>query len=222
MVVSLFSAASARSLLSLRGGTIALESEDQKSLYSLGCNVGRQIGDLDCFSHEEIDIILFGMRDTLTRVEPRVNLMEYMPKVAALFKARQDAHIKKVEEASKEALEAAAKEDGAVVTASGLVIKTLQEGEGDSPTIDSTVRVHYTGRLSDGTVFDSSIPRGEPTEFPLSGVVKGWQEGIALMKPGGKAKLTLPAELGYGDEGQSTIPPKATLIFEVELLAIVN
>merc|ERR1711939_143532 len=105
---------------------------------------------------------------------------------------------------------------GAVTTASGLVIKTLTEGEGESPTADSTVRVHYEGTLPDGSTFDSSLKRGEPVEFKLTDVVKGWQEGIAMMKPGGKAKLTLPAELGYGDAGKSIIPPKAVLIFEVE------
>ena len=189
---------------------------------ALGCNVGRQIGDLDCFPGDEIDYILMGVKDTLTHSEPAVNLMEYLPKVAALFQLRQDAHLAKIEAASTEALAAAAKEKGAVTTASGLVIKTLKEGEGESPTAESTVRVHYSGTLPDGREFDSSIKRGEPVEFKLTDVVEGWQEGIPMMKPGGKAKLTVPAELGYGDAGKATIPPKATLVFEVELLAVVS
>ena len=78
------------------------------------------------------------------------------------------------------------------------------------------------GKLPEGSVFDSSISRGEPVEFPLNAVVAGWQEGLQLMKPGGKAKLTIPADLGYGDAGKATIPPKATLIFDVELIAIVK
>ena len=102
------------------------------------------------------------------------------------------------------------------------MIKHLKEGDGDSPGASSVVRVHYTGTLPDGSVFDSSVKRGEPVEFPLNAVVAGWTEGIQLMKVGGKAKLTIPAALGYGDAGKATIPPKATLIFEVELLDIVS
>ena len=191
-----------------------------KTLYALGCNVGRQVGDLDCFSSNEIDMILVGLKDTLIKAEEQVNLMEYLPKVAEVFKERSDAHLAKVEAASAEALAQASKESGAITTDSGLVIKHLKEGDGESPTATSTVRVHYTGTLADGSTFDSSVKRGMPLEFELPNVVQGWQEGIAMMKVGGKAKLTLPAALGYGDQGKSTIPPNSTLIFEVELLAI--
>ena len=164
------SVASARSLLSMRGGAVSLDSDDAKSLYALGCNVGRQVGDLDCFSPDEIDNILLGVKDTLTRKESQVELMEYLPKVAKLFKERQEAHHKHIEAAGKAALAAAAEEEGAVTTESGLVYKSLQEGEGESPSADSTVRVHYTGSLPDGTfadadaelTFDSSLKRGEP------------------------------------------------------------
>ena len=144
----------------------------------------------------------------------------HMPKVKDLFEERQKVHLAKIEAKSLEALANAAKEKGATATASGLVIKTLKEGDGESPTINSKVRVHYTGTLADGTTFDSSVKRGEPVEFALKDVVQGWQEGIVMMKAGGKAKLTIPAALGYGEEGKSLIPPKATLIFEVELLAV--
>ena len=95
-----------------------------------------------------------------------------------------------------------------------------QAGEGESPTAADKVRVHYEGRLINGNVFDSSIARGQPLEFPLNGVIKGWTEGLQLMKPGGKAKLTIPYNLAYGDAGSGPIPPKATLIFDVELIAV--
>jgi FKBP-type peptidyl-prolyl cis-trans isomerase FkpA len=118
-------------------------------------------------------------------------------------------------------LAAAAKEPNAKVTASGLVIRTVTEGKGEQPTAASTVKVHYKGTFPDGKEFDSSYKRGEPIEFPLNRVIKCWTEGVAMMKVGGKAKLTCPSTIAYGANGAgSTIPPNATLVFEVELLAI--
>lgn len=139
-----------------------------------------------------------------------------------LFKARQAAYIAKVVEDGQTALAAAAAEVGAIKTDSGLVIRMLREGDGASPSASDTVKVHYEGTLTNGHVFDSTHQRGAPVEFPLGAVVTGWQEGIQMMKVGGKVVLTLPPELGYGDEGKAVIPPKATLTFEVELLAIVD
>ncbi|MEN9358568.1 MAG: hypothetical protein RL095_103 [Verrucomicrobiota bacterium] len=108
-----------------------------------------------------------------------------------------------------------------ITTASGLKIEHLVTGAGPSPKANSVVVVHYTGWLADGSKFDSSLDRGAPAEFPLSGVIKGWTEGLQLMKLGGKAKLTLPASLGYGARGAGgLIPPNATLVFEVELIDI--
>ena len=116
---------------------------------------------------------------------------------------------------------AAAKEAGAVVTASGLVYLSLKDGTGASPTANDKVKVHYRGTFPDGKEFDSSYKRGEPIEFPLSGVIKCWTEGVQRMKLGGKAKLTCPAAIAYGARGAGgVIPPNATLLFEVELLAI--
>ena len=105
-------------------------------------------------------------------------------------------------------------------TASGLIFKELTAGTGASPKATDRVKVHYHGSLIDGTVFDSSVERGEPVTFALDQVVKGWTEGLQMMKVGGKAKLTIPPELAYGPGGRSGIPPNATLIFEVELLGI--
>ena len=116
---------------------------------------------------------------------------------------------------------AAAKETGAVVTASGLVYLSLKDGTGASPAASDKVKVHYRGTFPDGKEFDSSYKRGEPIEFPLSGVIKCWTEGVQRMKVGGKAKLTCPAAIAYGARGAGgVIPPNATLLFEVELLAI--
>ena len=106
-------------------------------------------------------------------------------------------------------------------TASGLQIETLKEGTGATPKATDTVKVHYTGKLLDGTVFDSSVERGQPAEFPLSGVIPGWTEGLHLMKVGEKARLVIPPQLAYGSAGAPPqIPPNATLVFEVELLDI--
>jgi FKBP-type peptidyl-prolyl cis-trans isomerase FkpA len=118
-------------------------------------------------------------------------------------------------------LAAAAKEPGATVTTSGLVIRTIKEGNGTQPTASSTVKVHYKGSFPDGKEFDSSYKRGEPIEFPLSGVIKCWTEGVALMRVGGAAKLTCPSSIAYGARGAGgVIPPNATLVFEVELLGV--
>ncbi|MBQ4394126.1 MAG: FKBP-type peptidyl-prolyl cis-trans isomerase [Paludibacteraceae bacterium] len=111
--------------------------------------------------------------------------------------------------------------DGVKVTESGLQYEVLVEGKGPKPTAEQTVKVHYEGTLIDGTVFDSSYQRGEPIEFPLNGVIKGWTEGLQLMPVGSKYKLYIPYELGYGERGAGqSIPPYAALIFTVELLEI--
>ena len=116
---------------------------------------------------------------------------------------------------------AAAKEAGAVVTASGLVYRSLKDGSGASPAATDKVKVHYRGTFPDGKEFDSSYKRNEAIEFPLNGVIKCWTEGVQRMKVGGKAKLTCPAAIAYGERGAGgVIPPNATLLFEVELLAI--
>jgi FKBP-type peptidyl-prolyl cis-trans isomerase FkpA len=122
---------------------------------------------------------------------------------------------------SDPALAAAAKETGAVVTPSGLVYRSMKDGSGASPGPTDTVKVHYRGTFPDGREFDSSFKRGEPIEFPLNRVIKCWTEGVQRMKVGGKAKLSCPAVIAYGERGAGdVIPPNATLQFEVELLAI--
>ena len=119
------------------------------------------------------------------------------------------------------ALATAAKEASATVTKSGLVYRSLKDGTGASPAASDKVKVHYKGTFPDGKEFDSSYKRNEPTEFPLNGVIPCWTEGVQLMKVGGKAKLTCPSAIAYGARGAGgVIPPNATLVFEIELLAI--
>lgn len=123
--------------------------------------------------------------------------------------------------ASDATLDAAAKEAGATVTASGLVYRSLKDGTGDSPKASDRVKVNYRGMFPDGREFDSSYQRNQATEFPLNGVIPCWTEGVQRMKVGGQAKLTCPAKIAYGQRGAGgVIPPNATLVFEVELLGI--
>jgi FKBP-type peptidyl-prolyl cis-trans isomerase FkpA len=125
-------------------------------------------------------------------------------------------------QAQADPLKAAAAEAGALTTDTGLVYRSLKDGTGPSPTAADSVKVHYRGTLPDGKEFDSSIKRGQPAEFPLGRVIKCWTEGVQRMKVGGKARLTCPAAIAYGERGTpgGPIPPNATLIFEVELLGI--
>jgi len=114
-----------------------------------------------------------------------------------------------------------AQKEGVTVTNSGLQYKVLEEGTGRQPSASDVVEVHYTGTLVDGTKFDSSRDRDETIEFPLSGVIPGWTEGVQLMKEGARYEFTIPSDLGYGERGAGgVIPPNATLIFDVELIAV--
>jgi FKBP-type peptidyl-prolyl cis-trans isomerase len=114
------------------------------------------------------------------------------------------------------------KKAGVIITGSGLQYEVISEGTGAKPAETDTVRVNYEGTFIDGEVFDSSYSRGEPTEFPLNGVIPGWTEGIQLMREGAKYKFYIPSDLGYGPQGTGPIPPYSPLIFEVELLSIVK
>jgi FKBP-type peptidyl-prolyl cis-trans isomerase len=114
------------------------------------------------------------------------------------------------------------KKAGVIITGSGLHYEVLSEGSGPKPAATDTVRVHYHGTFTDGSVFDRSRDRGDPAEFPLNGVIPGWTEGIQLMSVGSSYKFYIPSELGYGPEGAGPIPPYSPLIFEVELLGIVQ
>jgi FKBP-type peptidyl-prolyl cis-trans isomerase FkpA len=169
----------------------------------------------------ELELVKQGMTDAVTGKKPAVEIEAYNPKVQALANARRNAQGEKLAAEANAFVEKAAKEKGAVKTASGLIYLAQKEGSGSSPAASDKVKVHYNGTLVNGVVFDSSYKRGQPIEFPLNGVIKCWTEGLQMMKPGGKARLICPPEIAYGDRGAGgAIPPKATLVFDVELLEV--
>ncbi|MCB1888393.1 MAG: FKBP-type peptidyl-prolyl cis-trans isomerase [Rhodocyclaceae bacterium] len=197
-------------------------SEDEKTLYALGQLVARQTAVFN-LTADELATVQQGWRDATTGADSAVDIEAYGPKVNELAKARRADAAKVTAEKGKAVVDAAAAEKGAVRAESGFVYLPLQEGSGAQPGGSDVVKVHYRGTLPDGTEFDSSYSRNEPTTFPLDGVIKCWTQGVAMMKVGGKARLTCPADTAYGDRGAgNVIPPGATLIFEVELLEVVG
>jgi len=199
-----------------------LETEDQKSLYSLGVLMSQN---LEAFglSPEELQIVERGLTDGALKRDLLVEQDKMQDRVRAFIKARQEREAAAEKEASKAFLEAAAKEKGAVKTESGMIITEIKAGTGESPKATDTVKVDYTGKLRDGTVFDSSVERGKPATFPLNRVIPCWTEGLQRMKVGGKSKLVCPSDIAYGDRGRPPkIKPGAALVFDVELLEIVS
>jgi len=198
---------------------VTLETEDQKTLYALGLWMGGQVKVFN-LTPEELALVKKGLDDSVAGTKPQVEFTAYQQKLNELAQARRAAGATATKTKGKEYLDAAAKEAGATVLPSGVVYKTIKPGTGASPAATATVKVHYHGKLPDGTVFDSSVDRGQPTEFALNGVIPCWTEGVQKMKVGEKARLVCPPEVAYGDGGQGPIPPGSTLDFEVELLEI--
>jgi len=205
-------------------GAAELKTEDEKTLYALGLILGKNACAPLKPTEAELAIILRGLGDAATGKTPAVPLETYGPKVQAFVQGRMAAAAQTAsgpeKEKGKAYAEQAAKEAGAVRTPTGLVFQSLSPGKGKAPTASDSVKVHYRGTLIDGTEFDSSIKRGQPVDFALANVIPCWTEGLQLMKAGGKAKLVCPSDIAYGDRGQNGIPPGATLVFEVELLAV--
>jgi len=208
-------------------------SQQDTISYCIGLDMGSRFKEMDVALTPEM--ILKGINDGLSGAEPSMSEEEMQAAMLAFQKemmakqremmAKQQEEMKKQGEKNKEEGEkflAENKEkEGVKTTDSGLQYIILEEGEGEAPSAGDTVKVHYKGTLLDGTVFDSSYDRGQPATFPLNGVIKGWTEGLQLIKKGGKAKLFIPSDLAYGPRGAGKdIGPDATLIFEVELLDI--
>lgn len=199
---------------------VELETEDQKTLYAIGLAMAQQIGPFS-LSEEELTLVQQGLLDGVLKKEEKVNLQEYGPKIQTFAQARATAAAELEKVASAEFLTSKAAEEGFMKSDSGLLYQEITAGTGESPAATDTVKVHYHGTLRDGTVFDSSVDRGQPAQFPLNQVIGCWTEGVQKMKVGGKAKLVCPPDIAYGERGAPpNIPGGAALVFEVELLEI--
>jgi FKBP-type peptidyl-prolyl cis-trans isomerase FkpA len=198
-------------------------SEDEKAIMAFGAAVGQQLAQqvkaLN-LSPAELEILKKGLTASLAGEKPQYDMQQYGSRLQARAEKQSAAAAAPAKEMSAAFRDKAAAEPGALRMPSGLIYKTITAGKGPSPTAKDVVRVHYHGTLPDGKVFDSSIQRGQPIEFPLSNVIPCWTEGLQRMKVGEKAKLVCPSELAYGDRANGSIPPGSTLVFEVELLGI--
>jgi FKBP-type peptidyl-prolyl cis-trans isomerase FkpA/FKBP-type peptidyl-prolyl cis-trans isomerase FklB len=196
-----------------------LTTDQDKTLYAIGLVLGQQLNDFK-LTAGEVDIVSLGMKDSVLDNEPKAALETYGPRIQMLMQERMQAVAAAEKQASDAWVAEQAAQPGAQRSDTGVVVIPITEGTGANPTADSTVRVHYHGTLRDGSVFDSSVDRGEPISFPLTDVIACWTEGVQKIKVGGKAKLICPSDTAYGDQGSGSIPGGAALAFEVELLAI--
>lgn len=195
--------------------------------YALGVNVAKQVGSQikTLIDDDELEIMLEGFSDTMrgTSVQDgNAILSKYAMSLNQIITERSNSIVDRTKKAGADFVANFLDcNDEAIQTESGLVYCPIKEGSGKQPSVQNTVEVHYHGTLIDGTVFDSSVQRGQTISFPLSNVIRGWQEGLAMMKEGGKATLVIPSNLAYGDNGSGdAILPGATLVFEVELFKV--
>lgn len=210
---------------------VELNTDDQKAAYAIGASLG-DFAIQTLAQQDEFGVVLdretvkAGIVDALagkSKMDEAAMTTALKAHEQRMTTAVQEQSKKKLEatkKASTDYLAANAEKEGVTTTKSGLQYQVVTKGTGPMPTADDTVTVHYTGKLTDGTVFDSSVERGEPATFPLANVIKGWTEGVALMPVGSKYTFTIPAELAYGDQDLGTIPAGSTLVFDVELLSI--
>jgi FKBP-type peptidyl-prolyl cis-trans isomerase FkpA/FKBP-type peptidyl-prolyl cis-trans isomerase FklB len=197
-------------------------TEDQKTFYALGLAISQNLAAFG-LSEAELDMVKAGLTDGVLGKPHEVELREYAPQLQQMARTRAAATAAAEKKSGEAFIAKAAAEKDSTKTASGVIVTTLKAGTGASPTATDKVKVHYHGTLTDGSVFDSSVQRGEPATFPLNGVIKCWTEGLQQLKVGGKSRLVCPAETAYGDRGAPPrIKPGATLVFEVELIEIVK
>ena len=205
---------------------VKLDTPMSRISYTIGVNIGQ---DFKTQKMEvDADILLMGLKDSMTGKELRLTdeemvneIQAFQQEMQAKMAAEMEGMAAKNQTAGESFLAENAKQEGVVVTESGLQYKILEPGEGDSPGAADVATVHYRGTLIDGTQFDSSYDRGQPATFPVGGVIAGWTEALQLMKPGAKWQLVIPAELAYGERGAGQdIGPNSTLLFDVELISV--
>lgn len=200
------------------------KDQKEKVSYSIGANIGSNFKEQSI--DVDVDVLARGMRDALAgkALLDKAQLQETLTAFQQQLRGVQEQ--KRKEQADKNKKEGDAfltdnkKKEGVITLPSGLQYKVIKPGAGDLPKATDTVTTHYRGTLLDGTEFDSSLKKNEPQTFPVTGVIKGWQEALQLMKAGSKWQLFIPGELAYGERGRPGIPPNATLIFEIELISI--
>lgn len=198
---------------------------DAQLIEEFGWFIGKRVGLTELeFSPAEVDLLLKGIAQAAAGKDSPYELDKIGPLMDEFMQKKQQTYLSKLKNknltANTEYFNKLKANKAVVELPSGLRYEILKEGDGPTPKASDTVKVHYTGTLIDGTVFDSSVQRGEPTEFPLDQVIAGWTEGIQKVKRGGKIKLYVPPHLAYGDDGRPGIPPSSTLVFEVDLLDI--
>ncbi|MDR2485946.1 MAG: FKBP-type peptidyl-prolyl cis-trans isomerase [Treponema sp.] len=194
---------------------------DEDTSYAFGMAIGSPFKDMDM--EFDYDALVRGFREYIENKQTKFTIDEAIARVNTVYSEAMETRSQAIKEEQTAYLAENGKKAGVQTTASGLQYEVITEGSGEKPQASDTVRVHYKGTLIDGTAFDSSYDRGEPAQFPLQGVIRGWTEGIQLMSEGSVYRFYIPSELGYGDQGAgAVIPPYATLIFEVELLSIVK
>jgi FKBP-type peptidyl-prolyl cis-trans isomerase FklB len=229
-LLSLRSAVLAVSLTAMHAqaaeSTVDLSSEASKMSYSIGVNIGQNLADQGIMDSISLDAFYAGIGDVVTG-EPRMSMEEMMASLQSFqerLMAQQEAEMAAIRAESEAFLTANATREGVMATDSGLQYLVLESGPtgGVSPTTSDSVLAHYHGTFIDGSVFDSSVDRGEPAEFGVGQVIAGWTEALQMMKVGDKWRLFIPSDLAYGETGSGPIPPFSTLIFDVELLNVIT
>lgn len=202
---------------------VDLSSEKAQLGYTVGAQMATELMRSGIVDEVDLDAMFAAFRDLTSGAEPQLTI-EQMQQSQSAFAAKQQAAFDAIANKNKADGEAfiktTAAEEGIVTTASGLQYQVVREGKGKQPKAENSVKVHYLGTLIDATPFDSSYKRGEPTTFPVSGVIPGFSEGLQLMKEGAKYRFVIPSELAYGPQGPGSIGPNQTLIFEVELIEV--